>query len=194
MAAPSTLWGPQERSARQSIDPPPRGHTNGPSVRWRGTVRHCQKGRGIDGRLAADEDVIQIGERDAESPEFDQYYGDIVKTRIKQITIQEVLRIGVHATCQKVIERLSARGLDAVWLHIDLDVLDQSVMPAVDSPGSPGLDFAGFAELIAGLVGSGRVVGADVAIYDPALDPGGLYAQPIAHCIAGGLGAIVTRP
>jgi arginase len=26
------------------------------------------------------------------------------------------------------------------WIHLDVDVLDQAVMPAVDSPGSPGID------------------------------------------------------
>jgi arginase len=64
-------------------------------------------------------------------------------------------------------------GLDRVWLYADLDVLDQVVMPAVDSPGSPGLDFAQLAELLSRLLG--RVIGLDVTIYDPELDPAGEY-------------------
>jgi arginase len=148
---------------------------------------------GIEGPLVADEDAIQIGERDAESPDFDGFYGDIVRTGITRVTIQDLLRLGVEATCRRVIGRLADRGLGSVWLHIDLDVLDQAVMPAVDSPGSPGLDFEGLAALIAGLVRSARVLGADVAIYDPELDPGGLYAEPIGRCLARGLEAIVAR-
>jgi arginase len=38
-----------------------------------------------------------------------------------------------------MIECLKPRGLTRAWLHIDLDVLDQSVMPPVDSPGTPEL-------------------------------------------------------
>ena len=52
----------------------------------------------------------------------------------------------------RVVERLEQRRLDRVWLHVDLDVLDQGVMPAVDSPGSPGLDFAQLAGLLSRLV------------------------------------------
>ena len=32
--------------------------------------------------------------------------------------------------------RLEARDLERAWLHVDLDVLVENVMPAVDSPGS----------------------------------------------------------
>ena len=59
----------------------------------------------------------------------------------------------------RVVERLEQRRLDRVWLLVDLDVLDQRVMPAVDSPGSPGLDFAQLADLLSRLVDTGRVDG-----------------------------------
>jgi arginase len=51
------------------------------------------------------------------------------------------LKAGIEHTAQSVIEHLKERRLGRVWLHVDLDVLDQSVMPAVDAPGSPGLTF-----------------------------------------------------
>ena len=34
------------------------------------------------------------------------------------------------------------------------------------------------------LVGSGRVIGMDVCIYDPDLDPGHRFAKPIVECLA----------
>lgn len=60
-------------------------------------------------------------------------------------------------------------------------------MPAVDSPGSPGFDFDQLANLVRKLRLSGRIAGADFAIYDPELDPDRRYAQPIAQCIARGV-------
>lgn len=137
--------------------------------------------------LASDADIIQLGERDAESPSFKDYYGDIVETEITQFTIQRVLADGVDATARRVIAKLEARGLDKVWLHVDLDVLDQSVMPAVDSPGSPGLDYVQLTDLIDALCASERIVGANFTIYDPERDPEGRYASPLVRCIADGV-------
>ena len=137
--------------------------------------------------LASDADIIQVGERNAESPTFNNYYGDIVRTGITQFTIQRVLADGIDATARRVIAKLEARGLDKVWLHVDLDVLDQAVMPAVDSPGSPGLDYLQLTELVGALCASGRIIGANFTIYDPERDPEARYASPLVRCITDGV-------
>jgi arginase len=137
--------------------------------------------------LASDADIIQLGERDAESPSFKDYYGDIVRTEITQFRIQRVLADGVDVTAPRLIANLEARGLDRVWLHVDLDVLDQSVMPAVDSPGSPGLDYVQLTGLVGALCASGRVIGTNFTIYDPERDPDAQYARPLVDCIADGV-------
>lgn len=69
--------------------------------------------------------------------------------------------------------------MNRVWLHVDLDVLDQAVMPAVDSPGGPGLTFEQLGALLALLRASGRIAGAEICIYDPARDPQRRCAAPI---------------
>jgi arginase len=137
--------------------------------------------------LANDADIIQIGERNAESPNYKNYYGDILRTEIKMFKVQSILADGIKATAQKAIARLQERGLNKVWAHVDLDVLDEAVMPAVDSPGSPGLNYAQLSELIAALCKSGRIVGINFAIYDPERDNGLRYAQPLVKCIATGI-------
>jgi len=124
--------------------------------------------------LAADADIVQIGQRD----------GRLSATGITQWTVQRTLKDGIDATARAVLARLESRALDKVWLHVDLDVLDDSVMPAVDSPGSPGFDYAQLSALIAALRASGRVAGADFAIYDPERDPETRYAKPLVRCIA----------
>jgi arginase len=144
---------------------------------------------GIDGPLAADEDAVQAGERDAESPDYDDYYGDIVRTAITRLTIQQIHRDGIARTAERIVARLAQRGLDRAWVHVDLDVLDEKVMNAVDSPGTPGLDFAQLSTLLRALIRSGRVLGLDACIYDPDLDPGHRFASPIADCLADALRA-----
>jgi arginase len=139
---------------------------------------------GVDGPLVADEDAIQAGEREAESPDYNQYYGDVARTGITRLLIQQIRREGIPRTAERIIARLTERGLDRVWVHVDLDVLDEKVMNAVDSPGRPGLDFAQLSALLRALIASGRVVGFDACIYDPDLDPGHRFAKPIVECLA----------
>jgi arginase len=137
--------------------------------------------------LASDADIIQIGERNAEDPNYKNYYGDILRTEIRMFKIQSILADGIKATAQKAIARLQERGLNKVWTHVDLDVLDEAVMPAVDSPGSPGLNYAQLSELIAALCNSNRISGINFAIYDPERDKGLRYAQPLVKCITDAL-------
>ncbi|HTU64636.1 MAG TPA: arginase family protein [Steroidobacteraceae bacterium] len=140
---------------------------------------------GVDGPLVVDADAVQVGERDAEDPDYDKYYGDIVRTDITRLTIQQILREGIPRTAQRVLARLAERGIDRAWVHVDLDVLDERVMNAVDSPGKPGLDFAQLSTLLRALLRSRRVLGLDVCIYDPDLDSGQRFAGPIVDCLAG---------
>jgi arginase len=137
--------------------------------------------------LVADADAIQVGERGAGEAWFEQFYGEIRRTAISMITVQSALAEGIGPAAGRVLARLVERGLDRAWLHVDLDVLDESVMPAVDSPGKPGFDFAQLSELVGLLVASGRVVGANFSIYDPDRDPERRYARPLVECIAGGI-------
>lgn len=140
---------------------------------------------GLSGPLVADADVVQIGERDGSAPGYP--FAEIERTEIERISVQALEAQGVGAATERAVERLRQRGIVRGWLHVDLDVLDQAVMPAVDSPGTPGLSFAELTALIGGLVGSGRIAGLDIAIYDPDLDPEGRYAPQIASAIASAL-------
>ena len=137
---------------------------------------------GVGAPLARDEDIVQIGERNAPHDR-----DRIPDTGITQITVQHALAKRIDAAAATAVAKLQAAGTQRSWLHVDLDVLDQRVMPAVDSPGSPGFDFDQLADLVRELRLSGRIAGADFAIYDPELDPDRRYAQPIAHCIARGV-------
>lgn len=139
---------------------------------------------GVDGPLVEDTDVVQIGERDAVWPEYP--WKELDKTAVTRIFAQDVKAKGVLAAVDRATARLQERGIERAWIHLDLDVLDMAFMPAVDSPGRPGLDFDELAELLAGLYRSNLVAGADVAIYDPELDPKRYYARPIVDCLARG--------
>jgi arginase len=142
---------------------------------------------GIVGPLVADEDAVQAGERDAEQPDWAQGYPDVQKTTITRFTIQQILRDGIPRTSARIIARLEERKLDRAWMHVDLDVLDERVMNAVDSPGAPGFDFAQLASLLGAVIASGRIAGMTVCIYDPDLDPKRRFPRSIVKCLGDAL-------
>lgn len=130
--------------------------------------------------LVEDRHVAQIGERDEVDPDYD--FRDIETTEIKRFPVRSVHASGIDATVRSALSSAKEDQLP-LWLHIDLDVLDGALMPAVDSPGSPGLSFEELSELIGLLLGSGRIIGLDICIYDPDLDPTGRYAREIVGCL-----------
>lgn len=65
-------------------------------------------------------------------------------------------------------------------------MLDDAVMPAVDSRQPDGLGTEEVVDLLRRLVASGRVIGMNATIYDPDLDPSGAHARTFATVIAEG--------
>ena len=68
------------------------------------------------------------------------------------------------------LDRVASRGVRGFWIHLDVDVLNPSVMPAVDSPEAGGPTLDELVDLLAPLVRHPLAVGLDLSIYDPALD------------------------
>jgi arginase len=77
---------------------------------------------------------------------------------------------------------LGERG-PKVWLHVDVDVLDEKSLPAVTYPQLDGPDWDQLAELIRPLTAVPGLVGVSVADYRPDLDPDGGYARRIVELL-----------
>jgi arginase len=146
-----------------------------------------------DGRpspLVPDRRVVQIGDREARMADY--AWRDIFDTAITQLDIFWVREQGLAATLSRAFEVLDESPDLPYWVHLDVDVLDQAIMPAVDSPGSPGLDYAEVSELVRGFVASPRCLGCNVTIYDPDLDPDRVYAPRIVGMLLDGLDPVLT--
>ncbi len=94
--------------------------------------------------------------------------------------VAEMRAIGVAAAATAALAGIAA---DTVWVHLDVDVLDPSVMPAVDSPDPGGLEPAELVAALVPLLADPRTVGIDVAIYDPDLDEDGVGAALIVDVL-----------
>ena len=130
---------------------------------------------GIDGPLVEDRKVVQLGDRT----------GQVLPPGLLVIGIDELLAVGLDAAARRAVEHLPATH--PIWVHVDLDVLDAAVLPAVDTPGTPGLTFEELTRLLARLRQTGRILGVDVTIYGPHLDPDSAHPSAIVGCVAAGL-------
>ena len=121
------------------------------------------------GPLVAARDVVLIGRRDQHEP----WYGHEALARSGALDLPDdtVRTEGYAGAARAALERVASPGLSGFWIHLDVDVLDPTVMPAVDSPepGGPGMDE--LEELLAPLVRHPKALGMELTIYDPALDP-----------------------
>ncbi|MET7617510.1 arginase family protein [Streptomyces sp. NPDC005408] len=126
-----------------------------------------------------DEDVRLLGIRDY----FDEDRAELAQLKIPTTTVGELREWGVADTAGAVVQSLETTALDGFWVHLDADVLDPSVMPAVDSPDPDGLLPPEVTALLRALVRSEHCVGLNVTVYDPDLDPEGTAGELLAGLI-----------
>ncbi|MFB6981204.1 arginase family protein [Streptomyces scopuliridis] len=127
-----------------------------------------------------DEDVRLFGIRDD-----DEDRAELARLRIPTVTVGELREWGAAELAGAVLQTLETPVTDGFWVHLDADVLDPEVMPAVDSPDAGGLMPDELAVLLRTLVRSERCVGLNVTIYDPDLDPDGTAGALLADLVVG---------
>jgi len=71
-----------------------------------------------------------------------------------------------------VVRQRLEQGPGRFWIHLDFDVLNDKVFPAVDYLSPGGLNWPQLLELLKPLVSSDSLVGMSLACYNPDLDPG----------------------
>ncbi|MMZ42613.1 formimidoylglutamase [compost metagenome] len=136
----------------------------------------------VAGPLVPDRQVLQLGERECRDVDF--AWPDINQTAITRIDVFAANLMGRAEIIRHIDQMLAAEPEWRFWLHLDVDVLDQTVMPAVDSPGSPGIDRLWLENIGAKLLQNPLCCGMTVSVFDPDLDPDGRYAALIVEMLA----------
>ncbi len=70
-----------------------------------------------------------------------------------------------------------------MWLHVDVDVLDPSSMPAVTYPQAGGPDLDQLAAVLTPLAASPNLIGVSIADFRPDLDPDGSHAARLVDLL-----------
>lgn len=133
-----------------------------------------------------DIDVVVLGIRAQ-----DEYRLDLQAAGITTRPVPALRAEGAARTAQWAHEQLA--DCAGYWVHIDVDVLDPAVMPAVDAPDPGGIAFAELEILLAGLVDTPHCLGVELTVFDPDYDPDGSYAAEIVNTVVAGL-APVSAP
>jgi arginase len=142
----------------------------------------------IDGLkpLVRDEDIVAFGFRDAEQQ---REYGsqDIRETAICAFEFDEVRELGAAVAAEQAAGILRRNAVAGFWIHLDADVLDDAVMPAVDYRLPGGLSWDELSATLRVLMTTGQAVGVNIGIFNPALDADGSIARGLVSCLVAGL-------
>jgi arginase len=125
-----------------------------------------------------DEDVVVVGIRDD-----DQYLEELHALEIATWPVAVLREDGMKAAAAAAAAHLEQKRLDGFWIHLDADILDPTLMPAVDSPDPGGIEHRELVPLLAVLLASPRCVGLEVTVFDPDLDPDGRLAGELTDTL-----------
>jgi arginase len=142
----------------------------------------------IEGRypLVRDEDVTLLAHRDTADAAS---HGSqrVEDTNIGVINLHALRDCGARSTARRALERLTTPNLDGFWIHLDADVLDDAIMPAVDYRMPGGLQWDELTTILRTALASGKALGIDITIFNPKLDKDGSIARRFTAAIGEGL-------
>src|SRR5688572_5252581 len=139
----------------------------------------------IEGRRPyfRDVDVVVLGIRAQDEYRLDLQAAGIVTRPVPALRAE-----GAARSAQWARDQLSECA--GYWVHIDVDVLDPAVMPAVDAPDPGGIAFAELELLLSGLVDTPHCLGVEITVFDPDYDTDGSYAAEIVETVVAGLSPV----
>jgi arginase len=143
----------------------------------------------IEGRrpLVRDEDAVAFAYRDAD--EQARFGSQPLPPGLLSFDLARVRRLGAAAAASEATRHLTREsGPGGFWIHVDADVLDDAIMPAVDYRLADGLSWAELTAVLRVAMSSGRAVGLEVTVYNPDLDPGGASGRGLTATLVDALG------
>lgn len=123
-------------------------------------------------RTISDDHVALVGARKLDAGEA------------RNLDVSRVTRIRFDSEHPDAARLLAFARRRPVWIHVDIDVVDPSGMPAVASPVGGGPSFAALSEVLRSVAAVSEVRGIELCGYDPTKDPTARLAAPLAELMA----------
>jgi len=110
--------------------------------------------------------------------EYDEkVVNEILDSEITYYDLKSLRKIGLKNCTSQFLKMVRENKLDGFLVHLDVDVLNDDIMPAVDSREKDGLNYTELKILLNELLSSDKAIGIDITILDPTLDKGGNYTK-----------------
>ncbi|MEJ7588389.1 MAG: arginase family protein [Ferruginibacter sp.] len=127
-----------------------------------------------------EENVWCVGNRDYD----ERYVAAINNSKINYFNLDTLRGIGIESCCHSFLKMTEEKNLDGFWIHFDVDVLDDEIMPAVDSREKGGMNYEELKNILRILLDSDKAVGIEITILDPTLDPTGIFTNKFVDELA----------
>jgi arginase len=114
------------------------------------------------------EHVALLGRRDAAEPSYG--HAALSASPVLDLPDAALVARGFADAAAASLARVASAELRGFWIHLDVDVLNPTEMPAVDSPEPGGPTVNEIVGLLRPLVSHSQALGLELTIYDPALD------------------------
>jgi arginase len=143
------------------------------------------------GQMLHPGDIAMLGIRDIDPGERDV----IVSRGVWAMSMEEWTDAGILAGLDRALAHLAGRGVTAVHISFDLDVLDPSALPGTGTKAPGGLTYREASQVLRRLhAWDGPVASLDVIELNPRLDPTGNSTAIAAHLLGAALGLRQLSP
>lgn len=146
---------------------------------------------GMDLAIAAGKGPHKLTDIDGQNPyvqekyiwcvgnrEYDEdYVRPIKESAIHYFDLNRLRESGPENCVETFLEMVIEEELDGFWVHFDVDILNNDIMPAVDSPEPGGLSYEEVAKMLKKLLKHEKFTGLQITILNPDLDRDGRYTR-----------------
>ena len=137
------------------------------------------------GASLAAEDTALVGHRDQdESRSYGMTQPEELGAGLISLSVDELRAEGPAAVGARVAEAFASKPM---WLHFDVDVLDQAVFPATDYLMPGGIDWEELTPALAPLASSPSLVGFSLGCYNPDKDPDRACGRALVEALGSAL-------
>ena len=129
--------------------------------------------------VIAGADIVVLGARDEEEAAD---VGDLPQRLGMTVYGPDDIAADPGALGQATRDRFADSDIP-FWLHLDLDVLDETAFPATDYLMPGGIDMSQLADLLRPLGQDAELVGVSIGCYNPQKDPDGQYGAALTDLL-----------
>ena len=132
------------------------------------------------GNLVRPEHAVLFGYRDEAECKKEGSL-DMRKSGVNYYSLADITNLGADSQAKSAAHRIKKTGIKRHWIHLDVDVLNDNLMPAVDYRQPGGLKFEELGDVLDVMLEN--AIGMDITSYNPKLDLQGISGRKLSRIL-----------